>query len=93
MKNVLILGLFCTIYASCKTKPIKAVARPKIPICLVDVLNYENALCGFENESEQFEYKSRNVIGTTSEDYLEAMKYVDNLENYIRFLERRKGCK
>jgi hypothetical protein len=89
--HLLFISVFLCLFG-CKTKPIKEVARPRVPICLQDVENPNNFICGFDDKNESFNYEAKNVIGTTAEDYLEASKYVDNLENYIRFLQRRR-CK
>lgn len=93
MKEALYAG-YCLTLISCNTAPIKEVPRPtNVPICLIDIENRDRAICGYGKDSEEFIIDSLELIGTTHNGYSLSEKYIDDLENYIRKLKRRKGCR
>lgn len=93
MKGLIYVAFFMTLI-SCNTAPIKEVPRPtQVPICLIDVENRDQAICGYGKDSEEFIIDSIEIIGTTHSGYLLSEKYINDLENYIRKLKRRKKCK
>lgn len=87
-RNLFLVLLLIYLY-SCQT-PIKGLPRPKIAICLIDVLDTTKAICGYDDKDE-FIINSNEMIGFTLEHYGEGEKYINLLENKIRTYQRR--CK
>lgn len=93
MMKGLIYAVSCMTLISCNTQPIKGITRPKVPICLIDVVDTTKAICGYgDNDPEKdFVIESIDAISTTSQGYQDAELYINQLENKIRSYQRR--CK
>lgn len=87
--QLIIISFLLIAYFGCQGTAIKGLPRPKAPTCLMDVENHDNFICGFDTDDEDFDFESKNILGTTPQGYLDLELYINNLENKVRSYQRR----
>ena len=55
----------------------------------MDVENNNNFICGTDKEDEDFDFPSKDILGTTPQGYLDAESYINKLEDKVRSYQRR----